>query len=879
VAIELAPLWIVGLALCLIAVVHILLRGSGLGLSREAYEWVQYAAIGLAFPLLLTIVASAQRRRTGWPAWQIGAERILVALVLVAVGWLQLRAGSVVVMLMAAIQVLVMTWATRRTRLYLPPARLISSIIVAGIGWAITIQAVDFGQLPPIAIVLVALVSAVALTSFSVGDLGSVPSSPFRLWTTGTVVGIALLALASLGTAEQLEVFGQWGALHHWGPYVGAAELVRQGHWLYWDVPSAYGLLSITILALLPTGSAWESLYIVSVLLLFLSASMLFLLLRFVRTDWLGWVFAMATTLAVVYFNPLLLSRFAFHGPLVFPSVGAFRFFWVYALLALLVWESRTKAGGATQRQLLIGGCFVWLIGVFWSPESALYTSAAWLPAYGLIVARRVGGRTGWPRAAAWLTLPVGLVLVASTGLVAYYVARLGHPPDGYALVEYILAFTDDLLSVPLGLQGPVLGILALFLLLAIAAYPILRAGIGDRALPLVVGLWGGLWASHTYFFSRWGIEGMFRLTPLGCAVVALALVLAARPAVSESRRWLVRVAAVPPLAVVLAGVIAATVSDPVAIANDFDLRRSLVRGGVEQTLPRVEPALAALFDTVGVRPEDPVVYAGDTLGNLMPFRMNDDGLALVAYRSWLPTLPLTTFGVLPEERKALYIERFVQRAPASGWFIQRKVDGRVIEHHPYYQFASWLLDAVLRTHVPTRVYESAEWQLVWFEHVGQDPTVVRPQVQAGKLEALPSDLLVEGESQGAGQAVWGLFGPGWEPVPPSGGLAPRSPATISIYTPDARRVALRAKPSVTQPGTTAVARTLRVAVDGKETTSTTITAGQPWRVVIDLRPGWTIITLDVAGGRIVRADSDPGSGTAPWDSYILGTIDIVTRR
>src|SRR6185369_1667119 len=60
------------------------------------------------------------------------------------------------------------------------------------------------------------------------------PASPPRARLVGNALAFAVFALASLRT----EHLHHQVAFHHWGVFVGPAEMVRQGGWLLWDVPS-----------------------------------------------------------------------------------------------------------------------------------------------------------------------------------------------------------------------------------------------------------------------------------------------------------------------------------------------------------------------------------------------------------------------------------------------------------------------------------------------------------------------------------------------------------------------------------------------------------------------------------------------------------------
>src|SRR5262249_51826427 len=101
------------------------------------------------------------------------------------------------------------------------------------------------------------------------------------------------------------------------------------------------------------------------------SASFLYQLLRSVRAVVLPSVFALLLSWAVIFLIPGWPPWLT--GPSTYPSVGAFRFFWCYALLAVLFWEHRRQERHPVGRWPLWLGCCVWLVGTLWSGESAVY--------------------------------------------------------------------------------------------------------------------------------------------------------------------------------------------------------------------------------------------------------------------------------------------------------------------------------------------------------------------------------------------------------------------------------------------------------------------------------------------------------------------------
>src|SRR5262249_33466529 len=232
-------------------------------------------------------------------------------------------------------------------------------------------------------------------------------------------------------------------AYWHWSFFVGPAEDIRQGGWLLWDLPSWYGFGSILLVALLPTVSAWESMYFLNAAALCFSAVLIYLVLRALRPASIGWLFASTLTTAGVF----LLSGLSHDitGPQLWPSATAFRFVWVYVLLSILWWGYRRHLRGKATGFILPLGTTTWIAGMMWSFDSAIYSSAIWLPAFCLLVWERTESALPVRRrlvlVAAALAVPLAALVVVGVAIAGYYGLATGHLPDVSAYYECAWAF------------------------------------------------------------------------------------------------------------------------------------------------------------------------------------------------------------------------------------------------------------------------------------------------------------------------------------------------------------------------------------------------------------------------------------------------------
>lgn len=225
---------------------------------------------------------------------------------------------------------------------------------------------------------------------------------------------------------------------------------------------------------------------------------------------------------------------------------------------------------------------------------------------------------------------------------------------------------------------------------------------------------------------------------------------------------------------------------------------------GVEPFMPDADPDLQTLMANAGVTSSDPIFLAGDWLGNyLLPWRPGAaaEGQRVVVGRHWTLCHPAFALRWVPEGRGVVYMFRFIERTQASGWLIQSKSGVRAsIDFNGCASgLEPWFFDHISQTHVPTRFYENSTWQLVWFEYVGDDPSVIRPEYLKSRLGPLPPDIFVDGKAlaETSHPEVWKIFGEGWRiyDVEKSDRRAERE-ADLWIYSTDLQAAQFRLTPS-----------------------------------------------------------------------------------
>jgi hypothetical protein len=643
----------------------------------EAFEWAQYLVLGAFVPVTVLCVARgwlpiALRRSLG--VLGIGAALLYIGC---ARRWVALPLGMVQVLLTAV--------------LVRAPVRAVD-LVVAVAAWSagVTMQRstaapsplagyLSRPQIVPLALTVVGFTWVVTSMALARNREKRPPAAWHRL-VTAAAVGV--LGLESLRADYLFDAV----SLYHWGAFIAPAEVVRQGGWLLWDVPAMYGPLATLAIAAVPTTSVWDGFFLLNALACLVSGMLVFTLLR----EWMDPVLALVLTLCTVLWLPG--ARFwNMGGPvLVTPSGGPFRFVWCQLLLVVAAARPRHPAAW-------VGACLLWLVGCLWSSESGLYCSLTWLPAYTLLV-WGTEGRARWR----WLTLPPLLAAGALVLVAAYYLARLGHFPDWYAYAEASLGVRGGVVALPIEPWGPVAVLLLMLMAVATAiAIVVARAERPEEQAPCWAAL-GLLWAAGSYFVGRSHAVVVTALLP---TLFLIALVV-----LRELRAGEGGVARVVPGAIAGAALLLA-LHDPSGwvprhpLATRWALR-------VDPQRPTMDADLTALMRQAGITPAIPVVFYSRNVMPAWPSDGNPRGPSV----TWLPVQPLTELLHVSEERRPLYVARFVARARTGGWLIENTL----IPPAFLAGGGPWFFAALAHTHRQARQLQVGFWRATLYEPVGE---------------------------------------------------------------------------------------------------------------------------------------------------------------
>jgi hypothetical protein len=236
--------WVFGLVLCEVPLLEFL--GAPPTPDQAYYlHWLEFLCVGLLTPLVFAAVPfvrfkSATQRELLRDAGIAYVGLWIVRFILVGAH------GSAVGLFGFECLILVATGAFRglhwRDRIAL--------LALSLVAWTVMMpQGVEFEPRPllfaaPVtpAQLIFLVISAICAVTFSRTRQIRTTGNVRILYLAGTLVIAAFLAFRVENNI----------IAYNYGFFIGPAEVIRQGGWLLWDVPSQYGYLNVLLIALLP---------------------------------------------------------------------------------------------------------------------------------------------------------------------------------------------------------------------------------------------------------------------------------------------------------------------------------------------------------------------------------------------------------------------------------------------------------------------------------------------------------------------------------------------------------------------------------------------------------------------------------------------------
>jgi hypothetical protein len=307
------------------------------------------------------------------------------------------------------------------------------------------------------------------------------------------LIPIFLFFIESFSTYEFNDDF-KAGFTIHWQVLLAPLELISQGGYLLWDTPSQYGFLSVLLPYILPFKTHMQSFYILNGIFVFIFSLQLFLIIWNNRGLYWYTVSLLLTLSLVFYLNS---------GPSVsnaseVPMDGPYRYFWSTTLLWILFSFKKNKY--STQLLIILP---TWLVGFLWSPESAIYVTAIIVPFF---INLAFNNNITLNKKIILILLAPLLLIISILFISLYYKIFLGHLPDYYSFIDYLIGTLITMDANPKGhanasfiLSGPIIIILLIFSYI-ISVY---QMNTKNKYSYLIISSFFGLGAMTSYLISQ----------------------------------------------------------------------------------------------------------------------------------------------------------------------------------------------------------------------------------------------------------------------------------------------------------------------------------------------------------------------------------------
>jgi len=478
------------------------------------------------------------------------------------------------------------------------------------------------------------------------------------------VSGLALMLASSLFAAFCTHGLAEQGFVHHWSVYIEPAVMMRQGHWLLWDVPAQYGFLTACLTAAMPFRSVWYGFYVLNGCLMLIASLLLYYVVR--STSNHPWHALTATLIAFAAFFIVPGSIDQHVGPTGVPSTSAVRFLWCYALIALLTWEYRSGGDVRATRIALAVGTVIWLIAIFWSVECGFYETALWGPAYLLLMHRwqqRAGVRFGIKQWTSACIAPPLAMIVMGAVISIYYRIRLGQYPDWTMHWAYAGAFKEGFGWWPPNTFGNVWLLLVGFVSpMLLVSWFAVRRGPAHRSLALLAASAGMVLATSSYYVGRSHDNNVNNLLPLLVLSLAACWLVLSKERINGNIKGLMAATMFPvfvmPVAIFAAEVIA---------THNLGLRFAFPASETNFCMGSADRSGQVALLHAGYQKGDATLLIRV---DPLPVPKPMEGIDINTLPHLLPAGPLVPVVPLGFERFRPIADRFRDCGPRSGWII-----------------------------------------------------------------------------------------------------------------------------------------------------------------------------------------------------------------
>lgn len=217
----------------------------------------------------------------------------------------------------------------------------------------------------------------------------------------------------SVATLEDPNAF--FTLWHHWGAYIGPAELVREGARLFHDMPAQYGAGPTLLIALFCGSDCWSATYWI-VAITTVSYSIIAGAIAWRMRSGQRYSDILILAICVLACSFWISYPPAASAPGITPSTSGLRFLFAMMMAAWIIFSEKHSLKSVARI-----GHMIWAVGFLWSPESAFYVTAIWWPIYLFDrVKKGPGTNRGVAIGTTMITLSVFLTLLLLIVLMGY---------------------------------------------------------------------------------------------------------------------------------------------------------------------------------------------------------------------------------------------------------------------------------------------------------------------------------------------------------------------------------------------------------------------------------------------------------------------------
>ena len=261
-----------------------------------------------------------------------------------------------------------------------------------------------------------------------------------RLIDTSFIAALLAVYAMSISVSISTADFAQW---HHWGAYIGPAELIFNGVYPLYDIPMQYGLGPSLAIASGCQWGCWNSLFWVVTICNLLFAFVLARIALYLYQP-RNWVDRALVLLVILLLCVFWLSHpISLQGPNAFPSGNSLRFLPGLLMLYLLLQNNHQSKNVAYTYKLFqfqtISIFSLWILSFAWSPEAGIHTTCLLVPYFFWHALAQKNKTEYLPCAIATICKLAGLLVAGVAILSGLFYASLGVWPKVSMYLTYII--------------------------------------------------------------------------------------------------------------------------------------------------------------------------------------------------------------------------------------------------------------------------------------------------------------------------------------------------------------------------------------------------------------------------------------------------------